>query len=403
MMTHVWNRNATLGLWLAAALATTASGQQVFKSALVPTARTIQSIWKFTTDDPGADWQTVDFADGAWSSGPGGFGSRITPSAIVGTEWTSSDIWLRKMVTLPDPATLDGLGLIVHHDEAMEIYVNGVLVLQDTGYSQDYYSAALDAQGRAAFKTGDNLIAVHCHQTTGGQFIDVGVEYVYSGTPTAIVNDARFASENWSWTTEDPGTSNWITPAFEDAGWNVGSAGFGTSGTPGSFVNTEWNTGDIWLRKKFNLADVSFNHVYLNIHHDENVMVAINGTTVLQMVGYTSDYQQVDITDPALAVMTPGENVIAVYCHQTVGGQYIDLGLTAVKSEAPVPLRPGKSALPAIQAQFRFANLSAFHPAHGILFPGLSAAWARAGAADAVPPMMFDVQGKGFPVSRARR
>jgi hypothetical protein len=63
----------------------------------------------------------------------------------------------------------------VFHDEDVEIYVNGTLAASAKGYVSDYVELPMTAAGRAALKPGKNLIAVHCHQTVGGQYIDVGI------------------------------------------------------------------------------------------------------------------------------------------------------------------------------------------------------------------------------------
>jgi hypothetical protein len=65
--------------------------------------------------------------------------------------------------------------LLVHHDEDAEIYLNGVLAAQLRGFVSDYDEVALSDKARAEMRPGKNLIAVHCHQTGGGQYIDVGI------------------------------------------------------------------------------------------------------------------------------------------------------------------------------------------------------------------------------------
>jgi hypothetical protein len=63
----------------------------------------------------------------------------------------------------------------VHHDEDVEIYVNGVLAAKASRYTNRYEELPLTPAGRAALKPGKNVLAVHCRQTTGGQYIDVGI------------------------------------------------------------------------------------------------------------------------------------------------------------------------------------------------------------------------------------
>jgi hypothetical protein len=123
----------------------------------------------------------------------------------------------------------------------------------------------------------------------------------------------------------------WIKPDFDDRPWKAGPGGFGTSGTPGAVVRTEWKTGDIWLRRAITLPDGPFTHLHLQVHHDDDAEIYLNGVLAAKLSGYTTDYQEVPLSEEARQALRPGGNVLAVHCKQTGGGQYIDVGLVALK------------------------------------------------------------------------
>jgi hypothetical protein len=154
-----------------------ANSQQPFSTlgdVLLPNAQQGSYSWHYTTKEPAESWMQPEFDASAWKDGAGGFGSTQTPGAIVNTTWTTSDIWLRREFTLPEVGE-QSLNLVIHHDEDAEVYLNGVPVAHLKGFNLGYVTTEIPSKARSALKVGRNLIAVHCHQTSGGQFIDVGI------------------------------------------------------------------------------------------------------------------------------------------------------------------------------------------------------------------------------------
>jgi len=92
----------------------------------------------------------------------------------VRTVWNTPDIWLRRTFELQE-SNLSDPQLLIHHDEDAEIFINGKPVATVSGYTTDYVTIPIPPAIRTALKAGKNTIAVHCKQTGGGQYIDVGI------------------------------------------------------------------------------------------------------------------------------------------------------------------------------------------------------------------------------------
>ncbi len=155
---------------------------------LVPTSEEVAQRWRITTDKPADGWQKPDFDDSRWTSRPGGFGEPSTPGSVVKTEWKTNDIWLRREFDLKAPGitlnSLHELALRIHHDEDTEVFLNGELIAKTTGYTTQYVEVPLDEAARKLLKSGTNTLAVHCKQTGGGQYIDVGLVDVEEAVKT---------------------------------------------------------------------------------------------------------------------------------------------------------------------------------------------------------------------------
>ena len=129
--------------------------------------------WRYTTKRPVAGWEKPGFDDSVWPAGRSGFGRIKQSAARVRTAWRTSDIWLRRTFQLK--AAPAKPRLIIFHDEDAEVYINGILAAKLTGHVVDYKSVPIRDAAVKALRRGKNTLAVHCRQTTGGQYIDVAL------------------------------------------------------------------------------------------------------------------------------------------------------------------------------------------------------------------------------------
>lgn len=140
--------------------------------SIIPTSEKEFQAARFTTTAPAEGWEKVDFDDSAWKEGKGGFGTRETPGTNVGTEWNSEDIWLRRSVEVT--ATIKGQAVLrIFHDEDATVFLNGEKIAEVKGHTAGYVDLPISKP--ELVKTGRNVIAIHCHQTKGGQYIDAGI------------------------------------------------------------------------------------------------------------------------------------------------------------------------------------------------------------------------------------
>jgi len=143
-----------------------------------------------------------------------------------------------------------------------------------------------------------------------------------------IIPTSEQKGQEWRYTTEKP-AEGWMKADFDDSSWKSGKGMFGTKSTPGTRIETEWKTSDIYLRRSFELKEVPSEPV-LRVYHDEDAEIYINGKLVKELSGYVTELINAPMGKEADA-LREGRNTVAVHCHQTKGGQGVDVGIVEIE------------------------------------------------------------------------
>lgn len=124
----------------------------------------------------GTDWTKTGFDDSAWKTERAAWG---TPGEYpnCNNTWTgdNKDIYVRREVNLSADDLSKDLWLCFSHDDVVEIYING----EKTAFTGETWRQGEQKQIPASVKSklvaGRNVIAAHCHNTTGGSYLDFGL------------------------------------------------------------------------------------------------------------------------------------------------------------------------------------------------------------------------------------
>ena len=155
------------------------------------------------------------------------------------------------------------------------------------------------------------------------------------GATVAQGQDLRV--HKWRYTTEKP-EDGWFKPGFDVSAWKEGQSALGTRGTPGMNIRTVWNTPDIWMVRSFDVTEAQLKIPgLLRIIHDEDATVYINGVQVLKTQGFITNYKDIPLTPEMLKPIKAGQNLVAVHCLQTGGGQGIDVDIIFDMSQIVTP------------------------------------------------------------------
>ena len=146
---------------------------------ILPTSQVNPQNWRFTFNQPSADWYTAAFNHTQWNDSVAPF-EPATKRNIreIKTNWNTPDIWMRKefKVGILTPEALKNLIFFINHNDDCEVYINGVLAAKLNDSTNGYSTLPFSAEAKNAIKQNSlNVIAIHCHNTKGSQIIDAGI------------------------------------------------------------------------------------------------------------------------------------------------------------------------------------------------------------------------------------
>ena len=122
------------------------------------------------------NWTQRSFDDSSWAVEKAAWGTR-NEYPNVHNDWTApnSDIYVRRTVNLTADDLAKDLWIQFSHDDVFELYVNGNRVISTGETWIQGETHQLSTAEKRYLRTGDNIIAAHCHNTSGGAYNDFGI------------------------------------------------------------------------------------------------------------------------------------------------------------------------------------------------------------------------------------
>lgn len=128
---------------------------------------------RYTFRYPGEGWEEPDYDDSGWREGRAAFGTAGQRTAH--TPFLVRDIWVRRQVEF-NPGDIAGRKLILRYsyDDCLVVYINGIKVVEVSGWDTDAEQEIPDAV-KATMRDGKAVIAARGRNLDGEGIVDFGI------------------------------------------------------------------------------------------------------------------------------------------------------------------------------------------------------------------------------------
>ena len=124
----------------------------------------------------GTGWTSPSFDDSSWSTEDAAWGTvNEYPNCRHSWSAQNSDIYIRRIVSLTSEDLQKDLWIQFSHDDVFELYVNGHRIISTGETWLQGEQHRLTTAEKGYLNVGENVIAAHCHNTTGGAYVDFGL------------------------------------------------------------------------------------------------------------------------------------------------------------------------------------------------------------------------------------
>lgn len=141
---------------------------------VAPASSEKEWIGKYTTEDPGKDWQITTFNDSAWVQGSAAFGTEGAQN--VCTPWNTKRLWIRREVSF-DPSLVKNRQLFIRysHNDGMQLFINGKELVHTGTKARNDVKVQIPDSILETMKDGKALVAARCVNWGGTSFADFGL------------------------------------------------------------------------------------------------------------------------------------------------------------------------------------------------------------------------------------
>ena len=158
-------------------------GQEESFQTVLPASDEKAYTASYLESAPGKGWEQPGFADAGWKKGTAPFGD-----GAATTQWRTKDLWMRRTFNL-DRTDFKGLKLKLMNDDDVEVYLNGTRIFTCECFNSKFIYIPVETK---LLKKGQNLLAVHVKNNTGGQWLDAGLVY---DKPAAAASNILLAKQ----------------------------------------------------------------------------------------------------------------------------------------------------------------------------------------------------------------